>query len=234
MRVDFHSHVLPGVDDGSRSVGESLTMLRMAYDQGITHVVATPHFYAGRDNPQHFLRKRDRAEKLLRDAMENECNMPQLLVGAEVRYFSGISESEAVRQLTIAGKDYILIEMPAAPWTDRMYHELSQLREKQGVTPIVAHIDRYMSPFRNRGLPDRLSRCPVLVQANAGFFLSAFTAPMALRLLEQERIHLLGSDCHDLDERPPRMGEAIRVIRRKSGDGAIRRMDELASSILFG
>lgn len=232
MRIDFHSHVLPKMDDGSRSVEESLAMLRMLHAQGITHVVATPHFYPGKDDLERFLQRRDRTEALLREAMAKEPNLPTLLVGAEVGYFSGISESEALQRLTIDGGKYILIEMPAPPWTERMLEEVSRLREKQGIIPIVAHIDRYVHLFRNRRLPEQLSCYPVLVQANASFFLSALTAPMALRLLKQERIHLLGSDCHGAKERQPRLGDAFEVIRRRMGETILGRIDSRGKEIL--
>ena len=65
--VDFHSHILPGIDDGSKSVEESLAMLRMAGEQGIECVVATPHFYPRYDSPKKFLARRAEAEAQLRD-----------------------------------------------------------------------------------------------------------------------------------------------------------------------
>lgn len=232
MKIDFHSHVLPNVDDGSRSTDESVALLRQLAQQGITHVVATPHFYARHDTPAHFLEKRALAEQRLREEMAKFGDLPELLVGAEVRFFSGISDSEAVKRLTIAEKNYILIEMPPAPWTDRMYQELAQIREKQGITPIIAHIDRYVGPFRNRQIPKRLAQLPVLVQANAGFFLGGLTSAMALRMLSGGYIHLLGSDCHNLKERPPRLGEALRLIRRRLPD-AENRIDALGEEILL-
>lgn len=233
MKIDFHSHVLPNVDDGSHSTDESVALLRQLAQQGITHVVATPHFYARHDTPAHFLEKRALAEQRLREEMAKFGDLPELLVGAEVRFFSGISDSEAVKRLTIAEKNYILIEMPATPWTDQMYRELAQLREKQGVTPILAHIDRYVSPLRNRDIPCRLAGLPLLVQANADFFLSGFTSPMALRLLKNEQIHLLGSDCHDLKHRPPRLEAARRIISRRLGAAALDRVDTLGEMVLF-
>ena len=67
--VDFHSHILPSIDDGSRSVEESIGMLRAMAKQGITHVVATPHFYPQHDTPERFLKRRAEAEAALREAM---------------------------------------------------------------------------------------------------------------------------------------------------------------------
>ncbi len=232
MKIDFHSHVLPNIDDGSRSLEESIALLRLLAQQGITHVVATPHFYARHDTPEHFLRKRRQAQQRLQEEMAKYDDLPELIVGAEVRYFPGISDSDALKLLTISQKKYILIEMPPAPWTERMYQELAQIREKQGITPIIAHIDRYVGPVRNRQIPKRLAQLSVLVQANAGFFLSGFTSAMALRMLSGGYIHLLGSDCHNLKDRPPRLGEALRLIRRRLAD-AENRVDALGEEILF-
>jgi len=65
MLVDFHSHILPGVDDGSASIEESLKMLQAEAGQGITHVVATPHFYPRYDDPERFLERRNAASEAL-------------------------------------------------------------------------------------------------------------------------------------------------------------------------
>ena len=68
MVTDFHSHILPAIDDGSATVEESVAMLRMEAEQGITHVVATPHFYAAHQTPETFLQARDAAEAALQPA----------------------------------------------------------------------------------------------------------------------------------------------------------------------
>ena len=167
MIVDFHSHVLPGIDDGSRSVEESLEMLRMEYVQGIDRVVATPHFYAHRDTMEHFLQKRQAATDLLKEAAIKSSEFPEVLVGAEVYYFRGISNSEQTLGLTIEGKSCILIEMPYAEWTESMYQELETIYMRFGITPIIAHIDRYIRPFHARNILNRLAELPVLIQANA-------------------------------------------------------------------
>ena len=74
--IDFHSHILPGIDDGSESVEQSIAMLRMEAEQGITHVVATPHFYPRHDTPQRFLQRRkdaDVAKPLRQRRAQHEC-----------------------------------------------------------------------------------------------------------------------------------------------------------------
>lgn len=222
MLTDFHSHILPGVDDGSRSIEQSLQMLRAEADQGITRIVATPHFYARHDDPERFLRRRNAAAEGLRQALEDKPGLPQIVLGAEVHYFPGISESEHLSQLTIAGTSCVLVEMPSPPWSDKMYQELEQIYTLQGLTPIIAHVDRYIRPFRTHRIPQRLARLPVLVQANAEFFRERATAGFALRLLRAGKIHLLGSDCHNLTDRAPDLGDAIKLISRKLGKGHLQ------------
>ncbi len=232
VTVDFHSHILPGIDDGSRFVEESLSLLRLEKEQGIDRVVATPHFYPNYDSPERFFARRNQAEKLIREAMAKEPGSPEVIVGAEVYFFRGMSQSELLPELTIGGKGCILIEMPPAPWSEDIDRELENIWVKWGITPIVAHIDRYIRPFRTYGIPKRLSRLPVLVQANADFFLEKATAGMALRMLKAEQIQLLGSDCHNLTSRRPNLGPALTRIRQRLGDGVVEDVNALASEVL--
>jgi protein-tyrosine phosphatase len=161
---------------------------------------------------------------LLREELIYHPGLPEVTVGAEVYFFSGISDSELINALTIGEKRCILIEMPGSPWTDAMYRELEQISERRGLIPVVAHVDRYISPFRTHGIPDRLAKLPVLVQANASFFLRSSTRSLALKLLRQDKIHLLGSDCHNLSTRPPLLGDAVEVIRQRLGEEPLERI----------
>ena len=213
--IDFHSHILPGIDDGSKALEMSIRMLRVEAQQGIGHVVATPHFYPQYDTPERFLKRRAAAEIALREEMQKHTGLPELSVGAEVYYFSGISDSEGISELTIDQKRCILIEMPSSSWTEAMYRDLEGLYVKRGLIPIVAHIDRYIGRFSNHGILNRLERLPVLIQANAEFFLERHTSSLALRMLKKNRIHLLGSDCHDLSSRKPNLQDALDLIYRR-------------------
>lgn len=232
MIVDFHSHILPGIDDGSRSVEQSIAMLQKEAEQGIHRVIATPHFYAHSDDPKSFLQRREEAEEKLRTQMQQHAGLPELGIGAEVYYFNGISDSDVLLELTIDKKRYILIEMPMSPWTERMYRDLEGIWIRQGLMPVIAHIDRYITPFRTFGIPERLEDLPVLVQANAGFFLHRSTRSMARRMLKKGRIHLLGSDCHDLKDRAPNLGEAVDVIRKQSGEESLDRIAYYQNEVL--
>ncbi|MBO5797906.1 MAG: capsular polysaccharide biosynthesis protein [Clostridia bacterium] len=230
--VDFHTHILPGIDDGSGSVEESLALLREEAAQGIQRVVATPHFYANHDKPERFLEKRRESETRLRAALEQHPTLPRVTVGAEVHFFEGMSDSEVLTDLVISGTDCVLVEMPSPPWSDRMLNELLGIRQKQGLTPIVAHIDRYIAPFHTHGIPEKLEDLPVYVQANGSFFLRRGTARMALRMLKKGQIHLLGSDCHNTTRRPPNLSEARQVIQRRLGERPLWHIRQLEEEIL--
>lgn len=219
--IDFHSHILPGIDDGSQSVEESLALLQKEAEQGITHVIATPHFYPQHDTPERFLQRRAEAEAALREEMEKQPGLPKLSVGAEVYFFNGISNSEAISGLTIDQNRCILVEMPVGNWSDKMYQELEELHTKQGLLPVVAHVDRYLGRFRTHGIPEKLAQLPVLVQANAEFFLNKATSAKALRLLKKDQIQLLGSDCHNLTSRTPNLMEAVALIEKRLGKESI-------------
>jgi len=232
MSVDCQSHILPGIDDGSASVQQSIEMLRMEAKQGITRVLATPHFYANIDTPEQFLARRNRAERLLREEMAKCSGLPEVAIGAEVYFFRGISESESLLDLTIAGKKFILLEMMGVPWSNSMYSELERIYLRYGVVPVIAHIDRYIRPFHTLDILERLSELPVLIQANASFFLNRFTKSFALKMLQREQIHLLGSDCHNLTDRAPNLELAHQVILRQLGDEALHFVDQTAVRIL--
>ena len=232
VQTDFHSHILPGIDDGSKSVRMSIAMLRRLAAQGITRVVATPHFYAHQNSPEKFFARRDAAESTLRQAMAQVSGLPEVIVGAEVCYFPGMSGTDLLPALTIGSTSYILVEMPHGPWTQGMYRELENIRNRHGLMPIIAHVDRYIKPLQQYGIPDRLYDMEMVVQANAGFFMDWRTRRLAVKMLENDRIHLLGSDCHDMSDRPPYLAGAMDTIRQKLGEEALHRIAEYESYIL--
>ena len=231
--VDFHTHILPGIDDGCASLEESIALLQMQAQQGIRHVVATPHFYAHHDHLDAFLERREAAEQLLRAEMAKYPDLPQLHVGTEVHYFAEMSQSEHLHRFAISGTRHILIEMPLCPWTEQMYRQLEQIYTHQGLTPIVAHVDRYIRPLQTHQIPQKLGKLPVLVQANAEFFLNKQTASMAMRLLGNGQIHLLGSDCHNAVDRKPNLQSACAAIEKRLGQKAAA-IAQWEQAVLFG
>ncbi len=217
--LDVHTHILPGMDDGSSSVEESAAMLRCLKEQGVSAAALTPHFYPGRESPEEFLKRREAAFGLLVCAVGSEPDMPEMLPGAEVEYFEGISRAEAIEQMCIGRSRILLVEMPFATWNRRMIAELAALRDKREITPLLAHTERYLH-HQHRGMVEELCEQGFLIQVNASFFVRNRTVLKALHMLNRRRIHLVGSDCHNMESRPPNMGAAFERIRLME-DGAM-------------
>lgn len=232
--IDFHSHILPRVDDGSKSIEQSLQMLRRESEQGTKQVVLTPHFYANHCAMDQFLSRRQTAFDALTAATSADDTLPRLILGAEVKLFEGLSQIDELEKLTVAGTRCILVEFPMLPWSDWMFRELLRLHRDRDLTPVFAHVDRYMTPWRSFGIPQRLELLPVLVQANAEFFLRRQTRKKALKMLENRQIHLLGSDCHDLKERCPNLGPARELIQQHLGPQILADIAGLEQRIVNG
>ncbi len=207
--VDFHSHILPDMDDGADSAATSLAMLRQSYLQGVDIIVSTSHFYANEEYPQSFLERRTKAYQTLRKAMLLQAEeFPTVVLGAEILYFPGISEAEELSSLMIGSSRSILIEPPMARWSDSMLDDIAQMGENLNCIPVIAHVDRFMNYLRDGSLISRVLGRNMLVQVNADYFLNPATTKAAMKNLEQGRIHLIGSDCHGLYSRAPNLGAA--------------------------
>lgn len=233
--IDFHSHILPGVDDGSRSIQESLAMLRQSFLQGVDLVVATSHFYANEECPGDFLRRRNEAAQRLQTAMLLSDEIyPRAVLGAEVLYFPGISEAEEISRLRIENSQSILIEPPMAPWSDDMLDEIARLGENLHCVPVIAHVNRYMTMLRDQTLMERVRERSMAVQVNAGYFLNPKTRKAAFRNLRAGNIQVIGSDCHNLISRPPNLGPAQKQAKAYGVEEEWKQLHQNAAALLMG
>lgn len=227
--IDWHSHVLPSIDDGSKSVSESLELLALLSCQGIDTVVATPHFLADCESVESFLKRRSESfEKLVPFLNEKH---PRVLLGAEVKFYSGISRMNGLEKLCIENTNLLLLEMPVSPWTEYTKRELFELSATRGVKVILAHVERYIS-FQNKSVWENCLRNGMFVQVNAGYINDLFSKRKAIRNLEEGKIHFIGSDCHNLKLRPPKLNEAFQTVRNKLGNGFLEQMNEFGYLVL--
>ncbi len=210
--LDFHSHILPGVDDGSKSVDESLALLQLLREQGIETVVATPHFYAEFESVERFIKRRDHSYEKLSARLPS--NSPKIICGAEVYYYPGISKMPELEKLCIGDTKLLMLEMPFAAWSEYTVRELVGLASSGKYTVVIAHIERYMG-FQKEDTIRTLVYSGVLMQSNADFFLNFKEKRKAISMMRRGLIHFLGSDCHNLEARPPKIGAAYKVIEKK-------------------
>lgn len=227
LMIDLHSHILPGMDDGSKNPEESAVLLRMLQQQGVTTLAATPHFYA-RETPEAFLKRRQEAMAHLPRLEDG----PNLLLGAEVAYFSGMGNCEELIPLQIGNTKLLLVEMPFQDWTERMIEDICDIPVQLGLIPVLAHINRYTGKRQFPKFKDLLMQAGVLFQCNAEAFLSFFGKRWALEQLGSGYVHFLGSDCHNVDRRPPMLSQANTAIEKKFGKVFLRNFYKSGADLL--
>lgn len=209
---DLHSHFLPGIDDGCQTAEEAAQLLHSCYRQGLTGIVATPHYYPN-ESIRKFLRKRTAAEERLREVLESkQLPVPFWCNGAEAAYYEGLAQAEDLPLLCMGRSKFLLLELPARAWGNRVITDLYVIQNNYGITPIIAHLERY-AKYQTRQQLAEVFRTGVLVQVNAGAILSK--QKDAWKWAKQEEIHVLGSDCHNLHERKPNLMEAVRRMDKK-------------------
>ena len=210
--LDFHAHILPGVDDGSKNVDESREMLGRMRAQGIRQVVATPHFYANDESLDHFLDRRAAALAKIEDLQDR----PQILLGAEVRYYEGISRMPDLKKLCVQDSRLMLLEMPFRIWTEYAVKEVEDIACQSRIIPVIAHVERYLF-IQKKGVAERLLQSGALFQVNADFLTEWKQRRRAMRMMKNGQIHFIGSDCHNLSDRPPKAGEGYALLEKKFG-----------------
>lgn len=230
--TDFHTHILPGIDDGAKNVEVSLKMLKASSAQGVQCMVATSHFYAMHNRIEAFLEKRQQAWETLEARMTP--GLPRILLGAEVAFFRGISRAEGLEALKIQGTDCMLLEMPFRQWSEDDLDEVADLIEDRGFTIVLAHIERYMVMRENRDYVEQLMDMPLKVQINAEGLLDWHQRGKLVKLVRDRRVHLLGSDCHGARHRPPNLMEGREVLRKKLGQGCLDEIDRFSERLLLG
>ena len=231
--IDFHNHILPGIDDGSRDSEMSLAMLRMEREQGVTEIVFTPHFYAQEDSVTHFIKKREHSVSRLEEtaAQAGEKLMPYHL-GAEVYYFRDMGNASMVPDLCIGEGNTILLEMPFDQWEKNVYEDVVNLIRKQELTVVLAHIERYYKLQKDKSIWNAIMELPLECQMNAGPFQDWKRRRMCIGLLKQHEAVLLGSDAHNLTSRCPNLKATCELLEARVGAGYTARVDELARELL--
>lgn len=227
--IDFHSHILPQTDDGSKSVDESLQMLRSLSQQGVTKVVATPHFYANDESVSDFIARRQKAFEKLEFSLT--ADMPEIILGAEVKYYEGISRMDNLRDLCVYNTDILLLEMPMRKWTEYVLRELTDISCSGKFTLVIAHIDRYLK-LQSKAAINELLNNGVMLQLNSDFVNNFFTKRQAINLIKNRAVHMLGSDCHNMSDRPPDIGKAYESIKKKLGNDFVTEFNDYTEKFL--
>ena len=233
--TDLHTHILPGMDDGARDVSESVSLLRMEYAQGVDTVALTPHFYRQSETVGHFLQRRQTAAALLEDALsklpeEEQRKTPRLLMGAEVTLAPHMADWEQLPELCLGQTKNLLLELPFTPWTGQLIHEIYDLISRTGITPVIAHLERYLKCQRREMIHEVLSLgVPVQITGNA--LMHWLNRRSILSMVQKGGDWLIASDCHRVDVRPPVMQTAVNMLKKTLEVQQVRKMLSLADEL---
>ena len=218
--IDIHSHILPGIDDGSKSWDMTLEMCRLAIKDGITHIVATPH---ANDT---YAYSRDRVREAIAHLSNKIGHQLGFSIGCDFHLsFENIEDAIAHPQrYTIAAKEYLLVELSEYGIPPQVSDGLSRLREARMI-PIITH------PERNAILQQRPERvlewvdagCLVQVTASAvtGYW-GSMARRMAMWLLDHGKVHVLATDAHDDINRSPILSQARDAVSKRFGPDVAR------------
>lgn len=226
--IDLHSHILPGIDDGAPDLATALELSKIAVNDGITHIVCTPHIHPGRyDNTLETIQQA--LNELQAGLIEQHIDLV-IHAAAEVRF--GMELMVSVKQQSIPflgewqGKPVLLLEFPHGeiPFgAERLTAWLLQ----QGIKPMIAH------PERNKGLlrtPEKLKpflEQGCLLQVTAGAVAGRFgqaVQELAYKLLKEDVVTILASDAHNIEHRPPILSQGRDAAAALIGESAAQRL----------
>ena len=233
MIIDFHTHILPAIDDGARNPACSLEMLKASFAQGVEYIIATPHFYGNRDRLDNFLNRRKEAADIVTQMLREDDSLPGMRLGAEVAYFPGISRAEGMESLCIEGTRTLMLEMPFTIWNTRIIDEVFALAYDRKFTVVLAHVERFLGFPGQRDKLDILSEIPIYLQINADSLQEEklFKRNRSRELIswfETGKASLMGSDCHNMTDRSPNLMSGRAML----SPAALHRIDLAAQQLM--
>ncbi|MBO1511900.1 tyrosine-protein phosphatase [Metabacillus bambusae] len=233
--IDIHSHILPGVDDGAQTVEDSINMARLAVEEGITKIIATPHH----QNGKYINRKQDILERVseLNRLLQNE-NIPlEVLPGQETRIYGELLEDlEKGDILPLNQSNYLFIELPSGHvprYTEKLIFDI----QLHGITPIIVHPERNAEVIENPEKLLNLVRKGSLTQVTAGSITGHFGKKIqkfSLQLIEANLTHFISSDAHNITSRSFKIRDSISEIEKEFGNQAVYYFKENAEQLIHG
>lgn len=213
MLVDIHSHILPGIDDGAQDFDDTLALAEQAVSEGITHIIATPHY-----RKLNWLNKKDEVLELTEQVQSflDDNNIDLKVYPSQEIHVTDhlIDELLDNKLLSLDPYDrYLLLEYPARKLPPKYLDTLSHVIDL-GYTPVIAHVEKQAELFNDPSLLVELIEMGCLTQMTASSLLDPADGDKCLELLNQNLIHIIASDVHNLDSRNFHMAEAFELIEQ--------------------
>ncbi|PKH91669.1 capsule biosynthesis protein CapC [Pseudoalteromonas sp. 78C3] len=219
--IDIHSHILPGIDDGAKDLSDSLALLNIAQNDGITHMVATPHIHIGRFN-NSASQLYSKLANLKAQALVNNIGI-KLAVAAEVRLDVELMSLVLSNKLPFIGTlnsvNYLLLELPHSH-VPQGYDKFINWLAKQNIKVIIPHPERNRDIQANPFYIERLKQLGCEFQLTASSIEGAWgeTAKnISIDMLEKGLVTYVASDAHSVKRRPPILSKAKKIVEELIG-----------------
>ena len=219
--IDIHSHIVFDVDDGPRDLADSRALLEESYRQGVRTIISTSHRRKGMfETPENKIAEHF---KLVQEIAKEISDDLTVLYGAEIYYTSDVLDKLEKKIIpSLADTRYALIEFSMTTPYKEIHTALSNVL-RLGITPVVAHIERYHCLENDEKKVRDLIDMGCYMQINSSSVLKPklfgdkykFMKKRARFFLEKDLVHFVASDMHNLDDRPPYMEEAYQIISKK-------------------
>lgn len=222
--IDIHSHIIPGVDDGAQDMQETREMLKLAYEEGIRTMVATPHY--NNRKIQSCTELEEKIEIVRQAAWEIDPAF-QIHLGNEIFYEQGIEEAlKQKKAFTIAGGRYVLIEFFTGESYKIIYKGIKDFI-LEGFIPIIAHVERYECLWKKKERMQELIDTGCYLQINADSLVGSFLDRRAVycrKLVESGLVHIVSSDCHNTKSRRPIMETCLLGLKKTMTEKQIQNL----------
>lgn len=213
----MHSHLLPEMDDGSKSVELSLQIIDKLRAQNVKKLCFTPHFYTNEEGIAKFLKRREESVQKLLPELPDDI---EVCIGAEVYVTRYLFNNKDLSGITYGDSQYILVEFPFnSRFSDHTMDYIYRLKGNYGLKPVLTHIERYHHLMSDEGLVEDLLDEDVIIQTNVGAFNKGFSQKRRLlKYIKRGYIDIVGTDCHSLTRgNPDEYTPTMELIKEKSG-----------------
>ena len=223
--IDTHCHIIPGVDDGAKNIKETREMLRMAYDEGIRCIVATPHHHPIRGMADVYQLRRN-INKVRKEATRIDKRF-KVYLGMEVFFTHEVPAKILAGEVKgINNKKLILLEF--SPKDEFSYiNQAVKLVQSTGVDIIMAHCERYLSLYKDMDRIRYLDRLGIKFQVNASSIIgdSGRRAQRFIRrLMDEDYVFCVGTDAHNTTDRVPMMDDAAKYVEKYYGKDYMKKI----------
>ncbi len=212
IKTDFHTHILPAVDDGAKETETSFGMLHALKTQGIETVALTPHYYADHETPAAFLARRAAAYSTLQAAGDIPL---KTVLGAEVHVMRDLAAVEGIEKLCLGDTPYMLLEMPYLPLSEWMIEAIENVYYKHNCKPILAHLTRYAAYYNDKDFDALIALQEVVVQVNNDDLKHRYIRKLVKGWIKRGVPVVFGSDCHSLGHRRPNFDTVVSFTSKK-------------------